>query len=621
MSVAAKHSVSSNVELVMDGLFFPLTDQANYIVPNRNELCSTTVNHISKTMATSTSLHVSSNLWRTLRRWIRLLIVQQGVTGEQATLAASYVEERFHANSRALGASMEARANAAAPANNDDDGDDAGAGNRGGKHATRPKPAVMNWLRAQVNRVRVALGLPPLPPPPDPGPPAPAPPVPHAPTTFPTRDLLGDLERLAVLHGYFDARLVNRPPAGPPPAIAATSRYAAIEPALRPKLDELAHRMFAALPRVCSRKHAASRPTLFMPLLHLLGEHRDDYRAFLVRLLPPHLAHTCTLKARLGQTPMLTSAGSVCPLAPLGFSTSAESKRAGARRHRRTRRRTRQQQQQQRQRQRQRQRPAQGRESGPAFEEEGRWRACARAPPRIAQKRSRALTTYAIRTGTTLLMQLYEANIVLNEQRRRPPPLRVEPEPQPEPAPAAMPADIRQATDLPARRAARVAYEAQEDARAAARTAAANAAARTAAANAAAARRQAQNHARATAEEDAANGQAPGPAPPRQRVPTPALAEAVAANARLRSTPLRHADPPPLRPLGWVVPSDRWLLRPTAATPAAADPPSPETPPAPVPPAAARPPPLHPLCVRASLQLAVAARGPGRDHTYVRCAR
>jgi hypothetical protein len=267
------------VRLVIDALALPLLGgEGGLPRPDRDHLRSCSVDDIVSAMGDNMALHVSSNLWRALRRWLRLAIVQQGLVNKDAGVAVAYVESVVHANTRALGARVHARlATAAAPA-----AAAAPPGGRGGYHERKPKPPATPQLRAVVSRMREAAGLPPLAM--DEGvPPAPAPAAPHLATAFADRDLLGEVEAVARAQGYHQPAHVAAPPAGAPTEPRARSSFAALAPATRASLHQLAHRLFAAVPYPCTRKGAYARPVAFLPLLHQVATHRSEFRDFLVR--------------------------------------------------------------------------------------------------------------------------------------------------------------------------------------------------------------------------------------------------------------------------------------------------------------------------------------------------
>ena len=285
---------SDNVTLLAEAVFLPLMAQSGVPRPDRNRLAGSTIDGIVSHVAGNANTHVSTNLWRTTRRWIRLAIVQQGLTGDDADAAVKHVEEVIHTNSIALGGRIRAEnpagfAPAPNPDNDDDDDAPANAAAPAGYHPRLPKPALADRFRDAVWAVCHAVGIP-----------APAsaapPPPPPPPTSFPNRDLLGDLELVAIRHGYHRPGFVATPPAGLHPPVAANERFDALPAATRDSLDLLARRLFSALPHPFSRRGAAACPTKYLPTLHLFGEHRDAYRAFLVRVARPQPArHPCIL--------------------------------------------------------------------------------------------------------------------------------------------------------------------------------------------------------------------------------------------------------------------------------------------------------------------------------------
>ena len=127
-----------------------------------------------------------------------------------------------------------------------------------------------------------------------------APPLPPT-TAVPQRDLLGELEAVAVRHGYHRPGYTTNPPQRNP-ALSANARFDALPAPTRAALDVLAIRLFAALPHPFARRGAAACPTGFLAALQLFGEHRD--RAFLVcgrhlhvRVFSPSRATGCTSPA------------------------------------------------------------------------------------------------------------------------------------------------------------------------------------------------------------------------------------------------------------------------------------------------------------------------------------
>ena len=207
------------------------TTQCNHCGAFANQTVHTSVEEYDSTKWLAHRLHVSFNLWRQTRHWLRLVVVQKGLTGDEASAAVRFVEAVIHANTMAYEAKLEAQSqqtNPAAPPRPQ---------HPPGYHAPHAKPPLdANFVGGMLHLAH-ALGLPGAQP--HAGPP-PAPP----PVQFPYRDLVGELEAVAVRQGWHEPNNIIHPPAEQPQPREGTP-FMRLPAYTRRALTELVHRVFA----------------------------------------------------------------------------------------------------------------------------------------------------------------------------------------------------------------------------------------------------------------------------------------------------------------------------------------------------------------------------------------